>query len=85
MVGMTKALQAGRYRSIPALLRELRESAGLTQRELARLLGSKQPLVHKTEVGERRADITEFLDWCLACGADPEAVFRRLVRTRRPQ
>lgn len=81
---MTKSLQAGRYRFVPGLLRELRESAGLTQRDLATRLGLKQPLIHKTEVGERRADITEFLDWCVACGTDPEAVFRRLVRSRRP-
>jgi len=79
---MAKALHAFRYRRIPGMLREMREQAGLTQRELAKRLRSSQPLVHKTEIGERRGDITEFLDWCLACGVDPERAFRELLRQR---
>ncbi len=80
---MVKALHAFRYRRIPGMLREMREQAGLTQRELAKRLKFSQPLVHKTEIGERRGDITEFLDWCLACGVDPEKAFRELLRHRR--
>lgn len=80
---MAKALQAFRYRRLPGMLREMREKSGLTQRELAKRLKFSQPLVHKTEIGERRGDVTEFLDWCLACGVDPEAAFRELLRHRR--
>lgn len=83
MVLMAKALHAFRYRRIPSMLRGMREQAGLTQRELAKRLKFSQPLVHKTEIGERRGDITEFLDWCLACGVDPEVAFRELLRHRR--
>lgn len=27
--------------------------------------------VHKSETGERRVDVAEFVDWCVACGVDP--------------
>lgn len=65
------------------MLRRMREEADLTQRDLANRLRRSQPWVHKTEIGERRADITEFLDWCLACDVDPEAAFRELRKSRR--
>jgi transcriptional regulator with XRE-family HTH domain len=79
---MAKAQHAHRYRQLPGLLRKLREDAGLTQRELAVRLRTTHVFVHKSEVGERRVDISEFTDWCLACGADPEQVFRQLRRLR---
>jgi hypothetical protein len=38
--------------------------------------------VHKSEVGERRVDVAEFMDWCIACGAEPEATVKLLRRRR---
>ena len=38
--------------------------------------------VHKSEVGERRVDAAEFMDWCLACGVNPEDAFRQFRRQR---
>jgi transcriptional regulator with XRE-family HTH domain len=80
---MAKAQHAHSYRGLPAMLRAMREQAGLTQRDLAKRIRRTQPWVHKTEVGERRADITEFLDWCLACEVDPERAFQELRRRRQ--
>ncbi len=82
LVFMAKALLAFRYRRIPSMLRKMREQAGLIQHELGKRLKFSQPLVHKTEIGERRGELTEFLDWCLACGVDPETAFRELLRHR---
>ena len=79
---MAKAQHAARYRMLPALLRRLREDAGLTQRELAGRLRMTHVWVHKSEVGERRVDVAEFMDWCLACGVDAEDAFRQLRRQR---
>ena len=79
---MAKAPHAARYRRLPSMLRGMRQQAGLTQRELAGKLRIGQSLIHKTEVGERRADVTEFLDWCMACGVDPIEAFKQLVRSR---
>jgi hypothetical protein len=79
---MAKAQQATRYRLLPKLLRELREDAALTQRELALKLYVTHVFVHKSEVGDRRVDITEFMDWCLACGVEPVEAFKRLRHKR---
>ena len=79
---MAKAQHAQRYRQLPGFLRKLREEAGLTQRELAGKLRTTHVFVHKSEVGERRVDVAEFMDWCVACGADPEQAFRQLRRLR---
>lgn len=80
---MPKAQHAPRYRLLPAMLRRLREGAGLTQRDLAKKLRVTHVFVHKSEVGERRVDVSEFMDWCLACAVDPEQAFRSLRRERR--
>ena len=65
---MAKAQHAPRYRYLPGLLRRFREDAGLTQRDLATKLKVTHVFVHKSEIGERRVDIAEFMDWCVACG-----------------
>lgn len=75
---MAKAQHASRYRRLPGMLRGMRERAGLTQRGLAAKLGVTHVFVHKSEVGDRRVDVAEFVDWCLACGADPDEAFRAL-------
>ena len=77
---MAKAQHAPRYRKLPTMLRALRKAASLTQRELASKLTVTHVWVHKSEIGERRVDITEFLDWCVACGVDPTTAFKELVR-----
>jgi len=80
---MAKAQHAQRYRALPPMLRKLREEAGLTQRDLGTRLAVSHVFVHKSEIGERRVDVTEFMDWCVACDVDPEAAFRRLIKLRR--
>lgn len=79
---MPKSLQAHRYRQLPAMLREMREDAGLTQRALAKLLSINHTMVHNSETAERRVDVTEFADWCAACGVDPVDAFKNLQRRR---
>jgi transcriptional regulator with XRE-family HTH domain len=79
---MPKAQHARRYRHLPAFLRAMREKAGLTQRQLAAKLKTNHVFVHKSEIGERRVDVTEFMDWCLACGRSPDSSFRRLRQAR---
>lgn len=79
---MAKALQATRYRNLPAALRAMRESAGLTQRALAKKLGLSHTLVHNSETAERRVDVMEFADWCASCGVDPVETLRDLLKRR---
>jgi transcriptional regulator with XRE-family HTH domain len=61
----------------------LREEAGLTQRELAKKLRMHHSLIHNSEIGERRVDVMEFVDWCEACGVNPAEVFQRVLKLRR--
>lgn len=79
---MAKAQHAQRYRNLPVLLRELREGASMTQRDLGKIMGVSHVFVHKSETGERRVDVTEFIDWCLACQVEPESAFRILRQKR---
>jgi transcriptional regulator with XRE-family HTH domain len=75
---MAKAQHTPRYRRLPAILREMREAAALTQRDLASRLSMTHVAVHKSETGDRRVDVTEFIDWCLACDVEPETALLRL-------
>lgn len=68
------------YRRLCDLLRSLRESAGLTQRDLGKRLRLHHTIVHRSETGDRRIDPVEFVLWCRACGADPADVFRVIDR-----
>lgn len=68
---------------MPKLLRAMRTTARLTQRDLASRLAKPQPWVHKSEIGERRVDIAEFVTWATACGTDPLDACRRLIETLR--
>jgi transcriptional regulator with XRE-family HTH domain len=64
----SRVLHRPAYRRFCQLLRRYREEAGLTQRQLADLLGQLPSYVHKSEVGDRRVDPLEFAAWCRACG-----------------
>ena len=79
---MAKSQFAIIYRKVPPLLVEMRERAGMTQRQLASKLGKSQSWVFKTESAARRIDIAEFLHWCVGCGVDPVEAFRQLVKAR---
>ena len=74
----TKAQHQRRYKDIPGFLTQLREEAGLTQRQIGKLLGQPQSWVHNCESGNRRVDVAEFCDWCQACGIPPANAIRRL-------
>jgi transcriptional regulator with XRE-family HTH domain len=80
---MAKSQHATGYRLVLKLLREMRDEAGLTQRDLAQKVRKPQPWVHKSETGERRLDINEFLLWCDACGVAPEKAFAKFIGLRR--
>lgn len=67
------------YRRMCERLRQMREAAGLTQRDLADKLKMHNTMVHRSEIGDRRIDPVEFAAWCRACEADPGDEIRRLV------
>ena len=52
-------------------MKEIREAAGLTQREMAEKMGTKQMTVYRLEKGERRLDLIEFYNLCRKFKIDP--------------
>ena len=66
------------YRKMCGLLRKMRADAGLTQRDLARKLKIHNTMVHRSEIGDRRIDPIEFVEWCRACGVEPARAIREI-------
>ena len=56
------------YKRFLKRLRTARERAGLTQAETARRLKRGQAYVWKSEVGERRVDVVELLEFAKVYG-----------------
>lgn len=69
-----------RYGQFRALLRKVREEAGLSQTALSEKLGKPQTFVSKSELGERRIDFLEVVDFCAACGVGVEQLAARLEK-----
>lgn len=79
----TKPNQALIYARVPPFLRELRQEAGLTQRQLAQRTKQTQWWVARIETGSRRVDVSEFIEWCIGCGVEPAQSLTELARRRR--
>ncbi len=75
-----KAQHNLKYRILPTFLREMREQAELTQRQLGQRLNKPQSYIYNCETANRRVDITEFILWCNACGINPKTVFNKLLK-----
>ncbi len=82
--GVRKSLYTSDYNAFLALLRAVRQDAGLTQIELAERLQTTQNYVSKSESGERRVDALEWLRWLAASGADPVTFLVRWNRQLDP-
>jgi len=54
-----KSIYSAEYQQLCALLRQLRQDAGLTQTQVAEHLAVPQSFVSKYESGERRLDVIE--------------------------
>ncbi|PCI11337.1 transcriptional regulator [bacterium] len=65
-----RAIHHGDYQPIPDILRNMRENAGLTQRDLADLLRVAQQSIHSSETHSRRIDLGEYCRWAEACGVE---------------
>ena len=77
---MSKQLRGVRHKRMMAALIEIREKAGVSQRELARRLDRAHSYVGRIETGDRRLDLPEFIEWCELLDADPVEVLQRIVK-----
>ena len=82
---MKKTIYSIESKNFVAWLRQQRENANLTQRQLGALLNVHHSIVGKIETGERRLDVVEFVEYCLAIEADPNVAIDviRAVRNKR--
>ncbi len=67
-----------RYERFLKLLKEARTKAGLSQTQAAKRLKRVQTYVSKSELGERRVDVVEFLEFCKVYEVTPEEFIRKL-------
>ena len=65
---MDKSIHSKNYRMMIASLREEREKRGITQENLANMLGVKQNFISKIETYERRLDLIELRTICSKIG-----------------
>ncbi len=77
-----KSFHTPAYGRVVALLRKMRENAGLSQDALAKRLERTRTYVTKCELGERRIDVLEWIEFCRACGADPTISLTELLNRR---
>ena len=75
----TKSQHALAYQPLPGFLRSLRETAGLTQRDLGKRIRKPQSWVYNCETANRRVDLVEFIEWVRCCGIDPDKAFRQFL------
>src|SRR3546814_2791179 len=66
-----KSLRTLGHLRVCAYLRDARHKASLTQDELAAKIGWTQQDVSKVEVGERRIDVVEVIEYAGGAGFDP--------------
>src|SRR6202044_724287 len=67
-VWMEKSIYTRDYAVLLRLLKEARESAGITQNQLAKKLKQSQSFVSKMERGDRRIDIVQLRTICRIFG-----------------
>lgn len=76
--GAVRSIHSVEYQVVLSLLKELRQEAGLRQADLAAIVGRPQTFVSKYELGERRLDIIELRQLCIALGTSLPAFVGRL-------
>jgi transcriptional regulator with XRE-family HTH domain len=73
---MMKSLNTPMHTRLIIWLKAKREEQGLTMRDLAEKLEAPHSFVGKTEQGERRLDVIEYIQYCEALNVSPEEGLR---------
>ena len=80
---MPRTLGSARHEALRAFIRAKREKAGLTQHDLAKLLGRSQSYVATIETGQRRIDAVELIDLAAALGFNAASAIRYIEKQGR--
>jgi transcriptional regulator with XRE-family HTH domain len=60
---MYKSIHSIKYKKILKKIIKARKEAGYTQNQVAKLLGRPQSYISKIEIGERRIDLVELMEF----------------------
>jgi transcriptional regulator with XRE-family HTH domain len=77
---MPKSVFTGAHKHLVDVLIAARRKAGLTQTELAELVGKDQKFISLIERSQRRVDVIEFYVLANALGADPVKLYASIVK-----
>ena len=77
---MTESIHSPEYKLVLARLIEMRYEAGMTQRDLAKILNRENSFVWRIETGKRRLDVVEFYWVCKALRKNAAVVYREIIR-----
>jgi len=77
---MPKTVFSGAHHNLVEVLIRARRKAGLTQTQLAELIGKDQKFISLIERGQRRVDVLEFYVIAKAMNLDPIRLYGELVR-----
>lgn len=77
---MSKTIFGGDHQHLVQVLTEARKASGLTQTELAKLLGKDQTYISIIERGQRRVDVLEFVALAKAMKVDPASLFEQVLK-----
>lgn len=77
---MPKSIFSDAYAGMLQVLIAARRDRGLTQAEVANVLGKHQSFIAKIEGGERRLDVVEFCAIAEAMQIDPLELFGAVLR-----
>ena len=78
---MTASIHSLEYRHVLAKLVEMRNNAGMTQRDLAKEVKREVSFVWRIETGKRRLDVVEFYWVCKALGRNAADVYREIIQS----
>ena len=78
-----KTIYAPPYELVVNKMRKARVAAGLSQEDLADRLGRTQLWVSRTERGERRVDLLEWLEFMIGCEADIQTFLAEVIKKVR--
>lgn len=79
---MKKAIHSTDYRKLIEWLKSAREARGWGMRELGERIEEPHTFVQKVESMERRLDVYEYVQYCLALGINPADGLKLMQRSR---
>ena len=77
---MTESIHSPEYKRVLVKLFEMRNAAGMTQRDLAKVMDREHSFVWRIETGKRRLDVVEFYWVCKSLRRNASSVYRDLIQ-----